>query len=322
MQKNITLTILIVMTLILSINTKIHAADKKAAAPGSTVQKVTNVRSRLEIYDLKTSSRRVVYEVEGHFEAPNWSHDGNSLIFNSRGSLYRFHLNDTKVEKISTGDAVNNNNDHGLSPDGQWLAISDQTFGPSKISIVPSAGGEPIAINAPVPSYWHGWSPDGKRLAYVAERGNGNYDIYDVAVDGKSQERRLTNATGLDDGPDYAQDGSIYFNSERTGAMRIWRMQADGKEQQQVTFDKQYGDWFPHPSPDGKQLVFLSYDASVKGHPPKRDVVLRMMPLDGSAKPKVIVSLFGGQGTLNVPSWSPDSSAFAFVSYELIEPED
>jgi len=180
-----------------------------------------------------------------------------------------------------------------------------------------------VPIPAPAPSYWHGWSPDGKRLAYVAERGDGNYDIYDIAIDG-GDERRLTSALGLDDGPDYAPDGRIYFNSERTGAMRIWRMQANGEQQEQLTFDDQYGDWFPHPSPDGKQLVFLSYDASVKGHPPKKDVVLRLMSLNNSAtsdfsKPSVIASLFGGQGTLNVPSWSPDSSAFAFVSYELIK---
>jgi Tol biopolymer transport system component len=169
------------------------------------------------------------------------------------------------------------------------------------------------------PSYWHGWSPDGKTLAYCAER-VGEYDIFSIPVEG-GDETRLTNAPGLDDGPDYSPDGKyIFFNSERSGLMKIWRMNADGTDQKQVTLDTEYADWFAHPSPDGKWLVFVSFDKSVKGHPENKDVVLRIMPL-GGGKPKVLTSLFGGQGTINVPSWSPDSTQAAFVSYRLLPPQ-
>jgi Tol biopolymer transport system component len=186
------------------------------------------------------------------------------------------------------------------------------------IYVLPATGGEPRLVTPLGPSYWHGWSPDGRTLTYCAQR-NGEFDIYTIPVEGGA-ETRLTTAAGLDDGPDYSPDGKfIYFNSERSGVMRIWRMAPDGTGQEQVTFDEAYADWFPHPSPDGKWVVFLSYDRAVKGHPPNHDVVLRLMPAGGGA-PKVIAKLFGGQGTINVPSWSPDSTRFAFVSYRLLPP--
>ena len=188
----------------------------------------------------------------------------------------------------------------------------------SLIYVVPATGGVPRLVTLHAPSYWHGWSPDGTTLAYCAER-DGQYDIYAIDVDG-GPELRLTDAPGLDDGPDYTPDGRfIYFNSERTGLMKIWRMRTDGGAKEHVTFEADYADWFPHPSPDGQWLVWLSYDRSVEGHPPDKDVALRIMRLpDG--QPRVLVRLFGGQGTLNVPSWSPDSREVAFVSYRWIEP--
>jgi Tol biopolymer transport system component len=168
------------------------------------------------------------------------------------------------------------------------------------------------------PSYWHGWSPDGETLAYCAKR-DGNFDIYTVPVAG-GPERRLTTAEGLDDGSDYTADGAkIYFNSERSGVMQIWRMNPDGSAQEQVTTDPNFADWFPHPSPDGKWLVFISFDKVVKGHPKDQNVTLRLMPLAGG-KPKTIATLFGGQGSFNVPSWSPDSKGVAFVSYRHVLP--
>jgi Tol biopolymer transport system component len=152
-------------------------------------------------------------------------------------------------------------------------------------------------------------------LAYCAER-NGNLDVYTISVQG-GEEKRLTTTKGVDDGPEYSPDGKyIYFGSERTGTMQIWRMQPDGSQQEQVTFDD-FNNWFPHPSPDGKFLVFLSYEKAVTGHPPNQPVRLRLMPVAGGAIQE-LARLFGGQGTINVPSWSPDSREVAFVSYELI----
>jgi TolB protein len=275
------------------------------------------VESTLEIFSLADRSRRVVHRANVHLEAPNWSRDGGKLLFNSAGLLYSLPVAGGEPKRVDCGFAVRCNNDHGYSPDGRWVAISDETHGPSRIYVVPAEGGEPRLVTQEAPSFWHGWSPDGRRLAYCAGRGGSSYDIYSVSVEG-GPEQRLTSSAGLDDGPDYTADGEwIYFNSARTSHMRIWRMRPDGSEQQQVTFDEEYGDWFPHPSPDGRWLVFLSYDRQVEGHPPNQHVCLRRMPLMGG-QPEVLVHLFGGQGTINVPSWSPDSAAFAFVSYRSL----
>ena len=275
------------------------------------------VESRLEVISADGSDRRVVYRAEKRFEAPNWSRDGKFLLFNSGGRLYTLPVEGGEPRLLNTGEATRCNNDHGFSPDGQWLAISNSPGEDSMIYVLPAVGGQPRRVTERGPSYWHGWSPDGKTLAYCAERG-GNFDIYTIPVEG-GEERRLTDAPGLDDGPDYSPDGQwIYFNSERTGWMQIWRMHPDGTGQEQVTTDD-YSNWFAHPSPDGKWLVFISFDKHVKGHPPNKDVMLRLMPAAGS-EPRVLVKLFGGQGTMNVPSWSPDSKHLAFVSYRLLKP--
>ncbi len=277
----------------------------------------TKLESSLELIDLQTLEREVVLKKNEHIEAPNWHPSGDYLIYNSEGLLYRFPLNDRKPKQIPTGFAKRINNDHGISPDGVTLVISDQTeTGASLIYTLPIEGGTPKKITPVGPSYWHGWSADGSTLAYCAER-NGNYDIYVIPVIG-GKEVRLTVAKGLDDGPDYSPDGTtIYFNSERTGTMQVWRMDANGQNQEQITSDS-YNDWFPHPSPDGKYLVFVSFDPEVPSgsHPPNKEVRLRLLNLE-TGEIKVLANLFGGQGTINVPSWSPDSKKIAFVSYRL-----
>jgi TolB protein len=274
------------------------------------------LHSMLETVGPNAPDRTVVYETPGRIEAPNWTHDGGTLLFNRNGRIERMPAGGGKPEAIDTGFATRCNNDHGISPDGKWLVVSDQSQEPHKslIYILPFAGGTPRRITENSPSYWHGWSPDGKTLAFVGER-SGEFDIYSSSTAGGA-ETRLTTAKGLDDGPEYSPDGEyIYFNSERTGKMDIYRMRPDGREQEPVTSDE-YNNWFPHLSPDGTQMVMLSYEKDVKGHPENKDVMLRLMSLKDK-KITVLTKLFGGQGTINVPSWSPDGSKLAFVSYTL-----
>jgi TolB protein len=292
-----------------------------AATPAAPEQ--ATLYSSLETIAISSTDRRVVYTIPGHFEAPNWSRDG-AFIFNQEGRILRLPIAGEKPTTIDTGFAVRCNNDHGISPDGKLLAISDQSQGDhqSIIYILPLSGGTPRRVTQKSPSYWHGWSPDGKTVAYPGQR-NGEFDIYTISTEG-GEETQLTTAKGLDDGPEYSPDGKyIYFNSVRTGRMQIWRMHPDGSAQEQVTSDD-LNNWFPHISPDGKWLVFLSYGKEVEGHPENKDVMLRIMPLEGDkidGKIAILAKLFGGQGTINVPSWSPDSKQLAFVSYELIPAE-
>ena len=288
-----------------------------AAAEGVDGYK-TQSPSRLEILDTETGERKVIYTTTTHIEAPNWSRDGKFLVFNSEGKLYKFDLKKGEPEVINTGIASNNNNDHGISFDGKTIACSSGTEVEGKIvSIVytvPIEGGEAFRVTEKGPSYWHGWSPDGKLLVYCAER-NGDYDIYQNSAKG-GNEKQLTKTPGLDDGPEYSPDGkSIYFNSTRTGMMQIWKMNPDGSQQEQVTFDN-YQNWFAHPSPDGKSIMYISYPPEVpaNSHPHNQRVMLRMQPVNGKDV-KVMAHIYGGQGTFNVPAWSPDSKKVAFVSY-------
>jgi hypothetical protein len=273
--------------------------------------------SSLETQTITSTDRRVVHVTPTRIEAPNWLGDGKSLIFNRGGKILRMPVIGGEPQVIDTDFATRCNNDHGLSPDGTQLAISDQSQGNrrSLIYTLPVTGGTPKQITPTGPSYWHGWSPDGKTLAFCGERA-GEYDIYTIPANGGA-ETRLTTAKGLDDGPEYSPDGKfIYFNSVRTGTMQIWRMRPDGSDQQQVTFDE-FNNWFPHLSPDGRLMVFLSYEKEVSGHPENKDVTLRLMRLE-SRKIDVLARLFGGQGTINVPCWSPDGRKIAFVTYQMV----
>ena len=300
-------------------NVELKEVARAAAADQTTLY------STLETITVASMDRRVVYSIPGHFEAPNWTRDGAAFIFNEDGRIKRLPVGDSQPQTIDTEFAVRCNNDHGISPDGKTLAISDQSQGDhqSIIYLLPITGGTPRRITQKSPSYWHGWSPDGKTLAYPGQR-NGEFDIYTISTEG-GEEKQLTTATGLDDGPEYTPDGKyIYFNSVRTGRMQIWRMHPDGGAQEQVTSDN-LNNWFPHISPDGKWLVFLSYGNEVEGHPENKDVMLRIVPLKDDkvdGKIEVLAKLFGGQGTINVPSWSPDSKQLAFVSYQLIPREN
>ncbi len=278
-----------------------------------------NVISTLETVDVHTGERTVLARFDHLIEAPNWTRDGKRLIYNSLGLIYAFDIAALESTVIDSGYAAQCNNDHVLSPDNAQLAVSHQTQedGQSRIYIFPLEGGNPVLITPMAPSYLHGWSPDGAQLAYCAER-NGQYDIYTIPASG-GVETQLTDTPGLDDGPEYSPDGKhIWFNSVRTGFMQIWRMNADGSEQTQMTFDES-NSWFPHVSPNGQAVAFISYrkgDVNPGEHPANKNVEIRLMSSAGG-EPRTLVKLFGGQGTINVNSWSPDSMRLAFVSYQL-----
>ena len=277
--------------------------------------------SRLEIMNVFDGKRKIVHEDTARFEAPNWMPDGKSLLFNQGGSIYTLPLTGGTPTMLNTGAAKRNNNDHVISFDGKWLAISSHRDGMpgggSTVYYLPLNGGEPRLVTDSTPSYLHGWSVDGKDLVYTAQRISKSpvYNIYKKPIKG-GEEIQLTHlAKGLADGPEFSPDGKyIYYNSTVSGSMQLWRMKTDGSNPEQLTFDE-YNNWFAHVSPDNKWIAFLSFPNTVDptDHPFYKRVMLRLMPVSGGA-PRAIAFLFGGQGTINTPSWSPDSKQIAFVS--------
>lgn len=272
------------------------------------------MQSSLQIYDLATGTTRVVLQVDARIEAPNWDPSGESLLVNGGGRLFRVPLAKPELVAVDTGFANRCNNDHGISPDGRWVVLSNHRGQGSEMFLMPAGGGVPVLISPDAPSWWHGWSPDGTRLAYVAARGGSRViDVYTMPVAGGA-ETRLTFGEGHCDGPDYSADGRrIYFNCDRDGHAQIWVMQADGSGQRRL-FADEFVNWFPHPSPCGRWLVYLAYPPGTVGHPADLPVALCLCDPEGGGRRRVL-EFIGGQGTMNVPNWAPDGSAFAFVRY-------
>jgi TolB protein len=291
--------------------------------PPEPPQNRGHVTSKVMIYDETTKTSKLLATLDGNYQAPAWSPDGKYLLMNTPSKLWKIPVDTGVPISVDTGDVKGINNDHGISHDGTMLAVSA-----GNIYLLPAGGGEPHAITYAIPSYFHGFSPDGKWIAYCAQR-DGNFDIYRIPVAGGKEERLTTNI-GYDDGAEYSPDGKwIYFNSDRSGSWDIWRIPADGggaddRKAEQITNDA-LEDWFPHISPDGKWMVLVSFPKGVPNHPPAKNVVLRIMRAPSSKPgadptkfhPQEIVKLFGGQGTINVNSWSPDSKKFAYVTYEV-----
>jgi TolB protein len=278
--------------------------------------------SHLEVMDVATGRRKILHSEPGSIQAPNWTPD-DKLIYNSAaGVMYTYDIATGKVAELNTGTRRQNNNDHVLSFDGKMLALSNYAGEPRRsVAFILPVGGsdDPKQITSPDAghTYLHGWSPDGKKLVFTGGRHGetGNYrNLWSVDVDTKL-ETALTPPGTLDDGPEYTPDGKyIYFNSVRTGTMQIWRMRADGSHPEQVTFDE-YNDWFPHISPDGKWIVYIAFptDMDPWSHPFYRQCYVRLMPASGGV-PRTIAYLYGGQGSMNTPGWSPDSKRIAFVT--------
>lgn len=282
--------------------------------------------SRLETIEVATGRRTVIHEADHRFEAPNWMPDGKKLLFNEKGALFTIPVEGGAPEKLNTGTANRNNNDHGISFDGKMLAISNSREGMpgggSTVYVLPLKGGEPKMVTAETPSYWHGWSPNGKEVVLVGKRkGSDTYNLYRADIQTGKETALTSNTSTHVDGPEYSPDGKfIYYNANPTGTMQIWRMKPDGSAKEQLTFDE-YHNWFPHISPDGKWMAFISFppDIEPSGHPSYKKVMLRLMPLNTPGAPRVIAHVYGGQGTLNVNSWSPDSKHLAFVSNALLK---
>lgn len=288
-----------------------------------------NTDSILCTMDVETGEETVLHEFPGIIEAPNWLNDGNTLLYNADGKIYRYEIDKDHVEQVDTGFCVQCNNDHVPSPDNQLLAVScmppeltDGTY-ESHIYVLPMTGGEPKDLTGPGLSYLHGWSPDGKELAYCAfrkkpEEETMRIEICTIPSDG-GEETCLTDGKGYNDGPEYSPDGKhIWFNSTRSGLMQVWRMNRDGSGLTQMT-DSDANNWFGHVSPDGKHVIYLTFakgELEPNEHLPNMYVSLGMMDYDGQNKKKLL-DLFGGQGSINVNSWAPDSRRIAYVKYVL-----
>ena len=278
------------------------------------------IGSNMEIMNVETGHRKVLFYSAHSIQAPNWVNDDKELVYNSNGYLYRYNFEIGEVKQVNTGFATGNNNDHVFSFDESILGISNHNpddNGTSSIYLMDPKGDsipKKITKDGVGASYLHSISPDNKTIIFTANRKD-KYDIYGIDLD-TNKEFQITDTKDLDDGSEYSPNGKyIYFNSNRTGTMQLWRIDADGKNPKQLTTDTNYKDWFPHISPDGKWILFISFppDIPFSDHPFYKQCTLRLMPVEGGT-PKIVGYIYGGQGSINVPSWSKDSKHIAFVT--------
>lgn len=289
--------------------------------------------SELIVHRLSTGESTVIHTSQQIVEAPNWSPDGDWLLINSGGRLYRLAPDGGEPEPVDTGAQDKINNDHCIAPDGRTIYFSN---GDGHLYAVPAEGGRTRRVtNERGPDfqhYLHGVSPDGSTLAYIGVApdadGARTSNVFTIPAAG-GPDIQLTDLTVQNDGCEYTPDGRrMLINSElaaeRPGHAQLFEItlpvrMSGGNDFRQLTFDERVN-WFPHPSPNGRVLLYLSYPPGTQGHPADKDVILRTLPLvDGAvpegAEPVDVVAFRGGQGTINVNSWAPDSDRFAYVAY-------
>lgn len=269
--------------------------------------------SELCVHDPDRGTTEVVLRLEGaRVEAPNWHPEG-ALVVNQGGRLFRVPLDAPRLLPVATGFAALNN-DHGPSPDGRLLAVSDKAeAGASCIFVLPWPDGAARRATPLAPSWFHAWTPDGAGLLYAAARDGGPVTVASCALDGGG-ERLLAEGFDHADGPDATPDGAwVWFNGERDGAVDLWRVRPDGTGLERMT-EGDTVDWFPHPSPDGRDVLFLSYPPGTRGHPADLPVRLRLVPAEGG-RARDLLAFRGGQGSINVPCWEPGGRRLAFARH-------
>ena len=280
--------------------------------------------SELVVVDIASGATTVIYDAQELLEAPNWTLDGQWLVYNADGRLWRISPDGTDgPHRINTAPIEDVNNDHVLSPDGVHVFVSAND---GHMYVVPLAGGVPVRITADqgpnYRHYLHGVSPDGAMLAYVALSlvPGGIFTRLALVPSVGGEVTYLTDGSYQVNGPEYAPDGEwIYYNSEaaalRPGHAQVFRMRVDGSGPEQLTFDERVN-WFPHVSPDGAWMAYISFPEGTLGHPADKAVILRLARPDGSGT-RDLDGFNGGQGTINVASWAPGSDRLAYVRYPV-----
>lgn len=255
-------------------------------------------------------------------EAPNWTLDGGSLILNGDGKLWRLDVGGGSLEPVPLDGIPDLNNDHVLAPDGKGIFLSAND-GHIYGTALDGGQAERITEDDGFFHFLHGVSPDGQELAYAGIQ-TGDFTqpgrLMTIPADGGATAS-VDVGSGHCDGPEYSPDGKwLYLNTESftslPGHAQLARVQVDGSGFERL-LESETVDWFPHVSPDGRFASYLQFPRGTEGHPADLPVAVVLVSTGDWATPLHTWPLFGGQGTLNVTSWSPDSERFAFVAYPL-----